>query len=64
MKSRRLRLAMLYAWGRSEMRAKFLWETLQEGDPFGRPRLKWEDNIKITLICLRIGTRGRQLWAR
>jgi hypothetical protein len=29
------------------MHAAFSWENLTESDHFGRPRLIWEDNIKM-----------------
>jgi len=37
--------------------------------PLGRPRRRWEDNIKMDLqevgwSCLRIGTGGGRLWVR
>jgi hypothetical protein len=52
---------------REEVHTGFWWRDLREGD-HGRPRRRWEDNIKIfkkwdgrvwtVLIWLRIGTGG------
>jgi len=33
--------------GEGEAHAGFWWGTLKETKPLGRPRRKWEDNIKM-----------------
>jgi hypothetical protein len=35
--------------GRGRVNTGFWWGNLRERDPLGRPRRKWEDNIKIHL---------------
>jgi hypothetical protein len=56
-------------WGRGEVHTGFLWRTLRERGPLGRPRHTREGNIKmdlqevewgkwIVLMWLRIGTGG------
>ena len=42
---------------RGEAYTEFWWVNLKEGDPFGRPRRKWEDNIKKDLLELGSGVR-------
>ena len=36
-------------WGRGEGRTGFWWGNLRERDNCGRPRRKWENNIKMDL---------------
>ena len=36
-------------WGRGEACTEFWWGNLKEREPLGRPRLRWEDNIKMDL---------------
>jgi hypothetical protein len=36
-------------YGEREMHTGFWWGDLREGDDFGRPRRRWEDNIKMDL---------------
>ena len=34
-------------WGREEVHAGFWWRNLRGKRPLGRPRHRWEDNIKM-----------------
>jgi len=36
-------------WGREEVHAGFWWRNLRGKRPLGRPRHRWEDNIKVDL---------------
>jgi len=48
--SRRMRWAGHVAhMGKGEVYTGFCWGNLRERDLWGRPRLRWEDNIKIDL---------------
>jgi hypothetical protein len=33
--------------GKGELYTGFWWESLRENDYFGRPRLRWDDNINL-----------------
>ena len=47
---------MLRVWGRGEVYTWFSWGNLREREPpFGRPRRRWEDNIKTDLQEVRCG---------
>jgi hypothetical protein len=49
-KSRRIRCAGHVArMGRREMHTGFWWESQERERPLGRPRRRWEDNIKMDL---------------
>ena len=48
-KSRRIRLAVNVARTRGEMHTGFWWDDLEVRRPLGRPRRRWEDNIKMDL---------------
>jgi hypothetical protein len=49
-KSRRMRWAEHVAsMGRGEVCTGFWWGNLRERNPLGRPRRRWEDNIRIDL---------------
>jgi hypothetical protein len=39
---------MYHVWGKREVHTGFWWGDLREGD-HGRPRRRWEDNIKMDL---------------
>jgi len=41
-------------WGRGEACAWFWWGNLRER-PLGRPRPRWEDNIKVDLLEMGCG---------
>jgi hypothetical protein len=65
MKSRRLRWAGHVAlWERGEVHTEFWWKRHEGRRPFGRPRHRWEDNIKsgirlwTGLVWLTTGTGG------
>ena len=36
-------------WGRGEVNPGFWWGRPERKKPFGRPRRRWEDNIKLDL---------------
>ena len=36
-------------WGRGEVCTRFQWGNLRERDHLGRPRHRWEDNIRMDL---------------
>jgi len=36
-------------WGRGELYTGFWWEKPEGRNPLGRPRHRWEDNIKMSL---------------
>jgi len=38
---------MWRVWVREEAYRGFCWENLRDKVPFGRPRRRWEDNIKM-----------------
>jgi hypothetical protein len=38
---------MWHDWGRRELHTEFLMGKLKEKRPLRRPRLRWEDNIKM-----------------
>jgi len=40
---------MWRVWGRVELYAGFWWGKPEGKRPLGRPRLRWEDNIKMDL---------------
>jgi len=47
-KSRRMRrVDMQHVWGREEMHTGIWWGNLGGKRPLGRPRRRWEDNIKM-----------------
>jgi len=49
-KSRRMRLADMWrVWGRGGACTGFWWGKPEGKRPLGRPRLRWEDNIKMDL---------------
>jgi hypothetical protein len=71
-KSRRMRWDMWHAWGRGEVFTGFFVGKPESKRPLGRPRHRWEDNIKMDLgeigidgrtgfSWLRIGSSGRLL---
>jgi hypothetical protein len=58
-----------HEWGKRGMHTGFWWESRRGRRPLGRPRRRWEDNIKMDLReigwggmdWLRIGTNGEPL---
>jgi uncharacterized protein YebE (UPF0316 family) len=49
-KSKRMRWAGYVAgMGRREMHIGFWWESIETKRPLGRPRCRWEDNIKMDI---------------
>jgi hypothetical protein len=40
------------------------WESLSEGEPHGRPRRRWNDNIKIELQEVQYGAWSKLRWLR
>ena len=46
------------------MRAGFWWENPRERDHLGRPRRRWEDNIKMDLQEIGLGTWNGIIWLR
>jgi hypothetical protein len=40
---------MYYVWKKREMHAGFWWGNLSGRRPLGKPRSRWEDNIKMDL---------------
>ena len=66
---------MWHVWGKGEVCTKVLVGKPEGKRPLARPRLRWEDNIKMDLqevgrglgtgwSWLRIGTGGGRLWVR
>jgi len=56
---------MLHVWGTGEVYTGFWWGKLMGKRPLGRPRRRWENNIKMDLkevswsmVWLKIGTGG------
>ena len=45
-------------WGTGEVHRAFWWEDLIEGGHSEKPRLKWDDNIKIDLQ--KVGLEGME----
>jgi hypothetical protein len=45
-------------WGRGEAYTGFRWGNLRGKRPLGRPRHRWEDNIKIDLHLHEVGCGG------
>ena len=43
---------MYYVWKKREMHTGFWWGNLSGRRPLGRPRSRWEDNIKMDLCEL------------
>ena len=40
---------MWHVWRKGELCTRFWWGNLKEKRPLGRPRRRWEDNIKMEL---------------
>ena len=40
---------MWHVWRKGEVYTRFWWGNLKERDHLGRPRRRWEDNIKMAL---------------
>jgi hypothetical protein len=40
-------LGMWHVWRKEEVRTRCLWGKPEEKRPLGRPRRRWEDNIKM-----------------
>jgi hypothetical protein len=46
---------MQHVWGRRETHIGFRWESRKERGPLGRPRRRWEYNIKMDLREIGLG---------
>jgi hypothetical protein len=46
---------MWHAWERREKCTRFWWESLREGGPLGRPRLRWKDGVRMDLREIGLG---------
>jgi hypothetical protein len=48
-KTRRIRMGMWHGCGTEEVQRRFWWENPIKYISHGRPRCRWEDNIKMSL---------------